>query len=249
MYKTKQLNELFAKWNKKLKDSANSELFNNVFVNDGIVDCDVFEKQNIKLLFISNEANIDASFVPGSVYDIREDFIQYYERQKDEYRNDKSEVWESSKGKMRERVCCLYQVVTGDFSNINAPYRVARSFAFLNLNKTGGGSNINDRILAFCDEFKDEIKSEIDIISPDIIVWLGCNTLDNEKIRRNLCVTEKNGSYFYNSIPVIRMWHTAYYRSNYGRLGKFDNATIDKLSKKLYDELNAIGWYGANKPI
>lgn len=148
-----------------------------------------------------------------------------------------------SKGKMRERACCLYQVVVSDFSNKKTPYKVAKNFAFINLNKTGGGSNIDDRIFMFCDEFNDELKNEIDIIGPDIIVWLGCNTFDNTKIRRNLCIIEKKGKFYYNNIPVIRMWHTSYYRSNYERLCKFDNIIIDKLSKKLHDELNAIGWY------
>lgn len=99
MDKTKQLNELFDQWNEKLKDSKNIEFFNNVFVKDGIVDRDEFEKQDIKLLFISNEANIDTNQVPGTVYDLRKDFIQYYKRKKDEYKDDESGEWVAVKGK------------------------------------------------------------------------------------------------------------------------------------------------------
>lgn len=148
---------------------------------------------------------------------------------------------------MRERVCCLYQVVINDFSNKNTPYNVAKNFAFMNLNKTGGGAKIDKRIFAFCKEYKDEIKKEIDIISPDIIIWLGSNTFDNIELRTDLGVKEHKGKYYCNNIPVIRMWHTSYYQSKCEKLGVFDNEITDKLSKKLYDELVSIGWYDTKK--
>lgn len=237
MNKTKQLDDLFAKWEEKLKNSKNVELYNKCFIKDGIVDCDVFEKQDKKILFISNEANVGENFDCKNC-DARRDFGDYKNRKKDEYYNSEIKKWQSSKGKMRERVCCLYQVVINDFSNRNTPYNVAENFAFMNLNKTGGEAQIKEKIFAFFEEYKDEIKKEIDIISPDIIIWLGCNTFD--KLRADLGVKEDKRGYYYNDIPVVRMWHTSYYRSKCEGFGKFDNKIIDKLSKKLYDELKKL---------
>ncbi len=235
MNRTEELDKLFVQWNQKRMDSVNFETYNDIFIKDGIVDYDIFKKQDIKVLFISNEANIGTDF-NSKDSDIRYDFKVYNKRQKDEYA-----------GKIRERVCCLYQVVINDFSNKDAPYRVAKNFAFMNLNKTGGGSTINDRISTFCDEFKDEIKKEIDIICPDIIIWLGCNTFDNDKIRVAVGIEKHKGQYYYNNTPVIRMWHTSYYQSKREELGIFNNKITDKLSKKLYDELFNIGWYKFEK--
>lgn len=242
MDKTKKLDELFVQWEQKLKESKDIKIYNSVFIKDGIVDCDVFNKQYIKVLFVSNEANVGENFNCKNC-DIRNEFDIYKSRQKDEYYISEIQKWQPSRGKMRERVCCLYQVVINDFSNKNTPYNVAKNFAFMNLNKTGGGAKIDKRIFAFCKEYKDEIKKEIDIISPDIIIWLGCNTFDNIELRTDLGVKEYKGKYYYNNIPVIRMWHTSYYQSKCEKLGVFDNEITDKLSKKLYDELVSIGWY------
>ena len=86
--KTEQLDELFMEWKQKLNESENFNLYNDIFIKDGIVDCDTFESQNIKVLFISNEANIGDEFNPKDD-DIRNDFKIYNKRKKDEYYNGK----------------------------------------------------------------------------------------------------------------------------------------------------------------
>lgn len=240
--KTEQLDELFKDWKQELNKSKNFNLYNDIFIKDGIVDCDTFESQDIKVLFISNEANIGDEFNPKDD-DIRNDFKIYNKRKKDEYYNVEKKKWETSKGKMRERVCCLYQVIVNDYTEKGSPFEVFDRFAFMNLNKTGGGSEIDHKIISFCEEFKKEIKREIDIISPDLIVWLGCNTFDIKGIRKGIGVKTCQGKYYYNDIPVIRMWHTSYFRSKYEKLGKFDNEIIDKLAAKLHTELENIDWY------
>ena len=117
MDKTKKLDELFVQWEQKLKKSKDIKMYNSVFIKDGIVDCDVFNKQYIKVLFVSNEANVGENFNCKNC-DIRNEFDIYKSRQKDEYYISEIQKWQPSRGKMRERVCCLYQVVINDFSNI-----------------------------------------------------------------------------------------------------------------------------------
>ena len=62
MDKTKQLDKLFVQWELKLKKSKDIEIYNAVFIKDGIVDCDIYKKQDIKVLFVSNEANVGENF-------------------------------------------------------------------------------------------------------------------------------------------------------------------------------------------
>lgn len=249
MDKTKELNNLFEKWEQQVKEANND--YNDTFIRDGIVDLKTFDEQDKKVLFISNEANIEGSKSSEKVYykfgensDIRGEFTDYKTKKIDSYPdpNDKNkEVM--SRGRMRERVCCLYQVIINDFSKKDTPYELADEFAFMNLNKTGGAANIDNRIVSFCEEFNEEIKREIDIIHPDLIVWLGCNTLDNKIIRKCIGVDYSKGKYFYKKIPVIRMWHTSYYRSKCDKLGIFDNEIVDKLAYKLSKELESIDWH------
>lgn len=244
--KTEQLDELFKDWKQKLNESENFNLYNDIFIKDGIVDCDTFERQKNKVLFISNEANIGDEFDLEDD-DIRNDFKIYNKRKKDEYYNGKTKKWETSKGKMRERVCCLYQVIVNDCAEKSTPFEVFDRFAFMNLNKTGGGAKIDHKIILFWEEFKEKIKREIDIISPDLIVWLGCNTFDMTSIRNGIGVKTCKGKYYYNDIPVIRMWHTSYYQSKCKKYGKFDDEITDKLATKLHTELDNIDWYGGSK--
>lgn len=252
MNKTEQLNELFQEWKQKVKISEN-KYNKDVFIKDGIIDLDTFENQRKKVLFISNEANIEGHQETNDAkaegcqksdvdYDNRVEFQEYKTKKIDSYYNSRTKKEEMSKGRMRERVCCLYQVIINDFSNKNTPYELAGDFAFMNLNKTGGKAHIDDRIIKFCCEFNEQIKKEIDIINPDLIVWLGCNTLDNKNSRNCLEVKkDRNGRYFYkDNVPVIRMWHTSYHQSKCQPLGKFDNKIVDKLAYKLSTELKNI---------
>lgn len=221
----KAIDELLDELKKQL---SNNGLFSNrPFIRDGIIDPLKFSQQKTKVLFISNESNIDGYYATNRTeYDLRKEFLEYIDKKHDDW-----------KGKLRERVSSLYQVVINDYSK--KPYEVADCFAFINLNKTGGGNNIDNRILAFCDCYGEFIKSEIDIINPDIIIWLGCNTLDNEEIRKKCGVDYKGNRYSIGDIPVVRMWHTSC-QCKGDLLGKFDNKIIDKLACKLYKELKTL---------
>lgn len=223
MSKTKQLNSLFKRWEEDFRKCYNEKGATeklNKFCLDGIIDEEVFEKQKTKVLFISNEANLGENFKNANgcneIYDRRENFLEYHDKKHDNWT-----------GKLRERVCCLYQVIIDDYST--EPFNVADCFAFMNLNKRGGSNQCDmTHLKKYCSAYKEEIQKEIEIISPDLIIWLGCNSYD-ARIPEIIDVDK--------SIPIIRMWHTSYIGGRARRLNKFKNALIDKLAFKLVQEL------------
>ena len=208
------------------------------FCKDGIIDEQRYVKASKKVLFICNEANID-KHIPSKPYARRGDrcqeFLTYGEQKYDEW-----------SGKMRERICSLYKVIINDYSNDKNPYDVASEFAFMNINKAGGGAEVNDNhIVEYCLEFKDEIEKEIVLIEPEIIVWIGIKTYEQIVEHQILNTELYDGKWFYkigdNRIPIIKMWHTSYFQAEIqidkGFEGKFKNRTIRKLATKLKQEL------------
>ena len=134
---------------------------------------------------------------------------------------------------------CIYQVIVNEYSKPS--YEYAKSFAFINLNKTGGGKQIDDRIRYFCENYGEYIRKEIRIIDPDLIVWLGCNTFDNSFIRENCVGIKKSGDgYYFDEVPVIRMCHTSYSRIRGERLNVFDNVIVDRMAYRLYREIKNL---------
>ena len=221
-----QFEPFFEKWKQEIH--ADKNLIGRPFIKDGIIDDSVFSAQKVKTLFISNESNIDGYFDLNEEYDIRTDFKDYAEKEYD--------CWQ---GKLRERVSSLYQVIVNDFST--PPYEYAKSFAFINLNKTGGGNQIDNRIQHFCKQYGEYIRKEIRIIQPDLIVWLGCNTFDNVFIREDCVGIKKSEEGFcFDKVPVIRMCHTSYSRIRGERLNVFDNAIVDRMAYRLNKEIENL---------
>ena len=221
-----QLEPLFDEWKQNV--FADKELKERPFIKDGIIDETVFGEQKTKTLFISNESNIDGYFDLEKEYDIRTDFKEYSETGYDSWR-----------GKLRERVSSLYQVIVNDYSS--SPSTYAKSFAFINLNKTGGGNLIDNRIQYFCKQYGEYTKKEIGIIQPDLIIWLGCNTFDNTFIRENCIGIKKSSNGFcFDGIPVIRMCHTSFSRIRGEGLTVFNNAIIDRMAYRLNKEIENL---------
>ena len=220
------LDSLFEEWKQQIcKDEV---LRARPFIKDGIIDDTVYNKQKIKTLFVSNESNIDGYFDLNTDYDIRTDFKIYAKTGCDNWR-----------GKLRERVSCLYQVVVNSYNN--SPCEYAKSFAFINLNKTGGGNQIDNRIQYFCERYKEYIRKEIELIHPNLIVWLGCNTFDNDFIRESCVGIIKSGdTFYYNETPVIRMCHTSYSHIKGERLNAFDNVIVDRMAYRLNREIGGV---------
>ena len=241
MTKTEQLNLLFEDWDKARKcynEDNDHDLFK--FCLDGIIDEKEFNKQKIKVLFISNEANLGEDFKhrdeTNNVYDRRINFLEYKKEQYDEW-----------VGKLRERVSALYQVIKNDY---NDPiYSVADQFAFINLNKRGGTDKWDiEHLEKYCTAYKEEIIKEIEIISPDLIVWLGCNSFDST-IPETLGFEKSEDGYIAylllkslnKKISALRMWHTSTRSRMAETINVFPhNRIIDKLATKLYQELERI---------
>ena len=226
MTKTEELDQLFERW--IAKQNAKGE---KSFCKDGIVNEEVFSKEKTRLLIISNESNDGKKSTPV-LADRRIAFRDYFSLGHDNWR-----------GKLRERCCEMYKLLTDQKEM--PTNEAALHFAFMNLNKQGGGeiSNVS-HIAQYCDSYKNEILEEIRIIDPDIIIWSGlktisiaCNQLGVKEQDgvKTLCV---NG----RSVPVIATWHTSYYRGKNEPLPGYSNRTVGKLMKKLNDELVKAKW-------
>ena len=182
-------------------------------------------------MFISNEANdkeyLDANDLGTSRI---KSFEDYYESGIDNWG-----------GKLRERVCALYKVITNNYKI--SEQEVALNFAFININKRGGDKDISngEHIREYLRYYANEIKKEITIINPDIIVWLGCKTYDMNLHIECLGAEKTKGKVYLNindkQIPILRMWHTSYYRARNKPMEIFENKITGKLAAKMKMEL------------
>ena len=254
--KAETLDELFNIWKeahsteseedwKKTRGSSKNIPKDN-FIGDGIIDPEVFKKENYKILFISNEANIDNPKYE-KIGDRRNSFNEYYND------NDHYDNW---KGKMRERVCAVFNELIQEPSP--EYYKSAKRFAFMNINKRGGNNQIGDgsHIKEYCNLYKEFIEKEIKLIDPDLIVWLGIKTY-NMNLLKNIGANYKGNILFLSingkDVPIMKMWHTSNWRgsrkslNNYSDFEKeymsigINNKIIVKLAAKArleYDLLN-----------
>lgn len=253
--KKKRLEKLFERWLEKQHNEANESIkktkieSDNVtkdhFCKDGIVNEKVFEEEKVKVLFISNEANIDDYESVANVIGDRNKCFQEYSD------GEEKDKW---KGKMKERLCELYNVIVGNDNKVIPSRKAAEHFAFMNINKRGGAGDIGDgkHIFNYFLYYNDEICEEISIINPDIIVWLGCNTYDmctkrklninGENIENPFPFCERNGLKYFimgeKEIPLVRMWHTSFVRSTITPLKGYDNQIIGKLCAKMKIEMD-----------
>lgn len=240
--KTNQLEKLFIKWKDKQVNESEKDwkktkgttkyVSKSYFCEDGIIDEKVFEKEKIKVLFITNEANDDINGLDENIDSSRvKAFKEYHDVKKDDW-----------KGKLRERVCAIYKVIINNYDLHE--YEVSYNFAFMNLNKRAGTKKITDKhIERYVELYKDEIISEIQIINPDIIVWLGINTYYlNQYLDAYLedkrCYMNINSK----RVPILRMPHTSYaFTLKDKPMDKFENKINGKLATRIQKELERFG--------
>lgn len=243
--KTQKLQVLFADWQEAQKNEpdsswqitngGNSNITKAHFQIDGIVDEEVFADEQRKILFISNEAN-------GNEYGAKERVVSNC---LDDYRTYYEIGYDNWKGKMRERVCALYKIAARrrDISDADA----AIHFAFMDLNKRGGGASVKggEHIVKYCEIYADFIRQEIEIIDPDVVIWLGTNTYDRNIACRFLGAKDIGHKRYFmlfgKQVPIIRMWHTAYYQSKIESLPGYRDKTVGKLCAKLETEMTRYG--------
>ncbi len=217
--KNDRLESLFKKWEQAHENEPEESLKKTIsgkyitkahFRRDGIIDEAIFSQEKRKVLFISNEANDDEYSAKNGIIKTN-NLIDYQNYAKSGY-----DDW---KGKMRERTSEMYKIAAGIPRNAISNSDAALHYAVMDLNKRGGTSSIDKglHIQAYCRYYKDFIKKEIEIIDPDIIVWLGTKTYDME-IPSILGAygPAKRKSFRINNkvVPIIRMWHTSYTYGN-----------------------------------
>lgn len=252
--KKEKLEKLFDEWQvHQMKES--DEDFENTkgntiyitkkhFCKDGIICEEKYEKEKIKILFITNEANDDS-------YDAKNNIITSRIKSFNDYYNDEN-VEKFWRGKMRTYICSLYKAIIEDYQI--PTNKVAQNFAFMNLNKPGGGNNIKDdnykrgkrnHIEEYVKIYKKEIKNEIEIIDPDIIIWLSFETYDMNLHIKYLGAYEEEGKVFLDvknkNVPILKLCHTSRARflsNNIHPDSNFHNRSIGKMVTMMREELN-----------
>ena len=240
--KSEQLEQLFIEWEYAQENEPDSSwkltqggenITKSHFRRDGIIDEAVFSKEKRKVLFISNEPN-DNNYSAKSIIKPNniDDYQKYYDTGDDDW-----------KGKMRERTSAIYKVVAGIEINEMSDSDAAIHYAVMDLNKRGGGADVKgaSHIQEYCKYYKDFIKKEIEIINPDVVVWLGTNTFDKNLHINYLGAKQITDKIYFllddKQIPILRMWHTSFYQGKIEPLQGYTNRIIGKLCAKCRMEM------------
>ena len=246
--KSERLEQLFLDWENaqknepdaiwKLTNGGNSNITKEHFRRDGIIDEATFGKERVKVLFISAEANDNeysalTNSRPNSVDDYRE------------YHFTGNETW---KGRMRERLAELYKVISGMERDAMSNPEAAMHFAIMDINKRGGGPEINGgkHLKAYCKHYAGFIRREIEIIDPDIVAIVGTNLYDLGLHKSFLGAFSSNGNCYFDlkgkKVPILSLWQTSYYQGkNEPLAGYEDNRTIGKQAERCVNELKRFG--------
>ena len=246
--KSAQLEQLFLEWQSaqnnepdkiwKFTNGGNANITKEHFRRDGIIDEATYEKERVKVLFISAEANDnDYSALtnphPNSANDYRE------------YHLTGNETW---KGRMRERLAELYKIISGTDRNSMSNPEAAMHFAIMDINKRGGGSNIKsgEHIKEYCRYYAGFIRKEIEIIDPDVIGIIGTNLYNMDLHCRFLGAFSENGRCWFElsgkKVPILSLWQTSYYQGRSKSLvGYEDNQIFGKQAARCVEELKRFG--------
>ena len=245
MNKQEQLNQLFKEWknahhlepDESLKKTINGKYIDkDFFEKDGIIDEVAYLNEKTKVLFISAEANADEYNAKNGIKetDYCKVYIDYYYSGKDDW-----------KGKMRERLSAIYGCIT------NQPempfHELANRFAVMDLNKRGGKSTLDggEHIKHYVEYYKEYIKKEIEIINPDLVVWIGLN-ICHLGIPSLLGFEYKNDVLLFKInekiVPSITIWQTSYYQARIEPIPNYKNRIIGKLCAKAKLEMDYLNY-------
>lgn len=159
--KNQPLEELFEQWeNKQCKqnDVNADKIEASSFLPDGIIDEAGFENARPKLLFIAKESNMKGKSSQKGDFWLK----RVYEK-------------EELPRLFGTRIIAMANAALhNNFESYDKNADILESVAFMNINKRGGALRSSDKDLKkYAKSYCDEIKSEIEIISPDIIVCCG----------------------------------------------------------------------------
>lgn len=227
MTDTERLNALFEEWlvpDEKYyyevnKNNDNAPKYNpKVFVKDGIVDEESYKRQDKKILFVLKEAYLKDK---GGIYKSDNEDHDVREWLKDKNMAHNRGILSVSPATWRRIMEWTYgirhtdETVSAEFPDeiyikTDREYDVERfiteffgTIAVMNIKKSYGRSiSKNYNLTEYAREFKTQLKKEIEIISPDIIVCCGTanmlNAVYDGEIRKALnsgdhCIFPKNG--------------------------------------------------------
>ena len=179
------------------------------FRRDGIIDEKTFENEKRKVLFISAEANDDQYSVssnekPNSV----DDYVEYSRT-----------GYESWKGRMRERLAEMYKVICRIERNSMSNPEAVLHFSIMDINKRGGGSDMKKgtHVREYCRYYADFIRTEIDIISPDVVAIIGSRLYDMNLHTDYLDAINEGGKCYFlingKKVPILSLYQTCFFIS------------------------------------
>lgn len=193
-YKLKLL-DLFEEWEK-----CNIKYLGK-FVKDGIIDIDLYQRSNLKILFILKEANDPTQNSWDLTDTLRNEF----------------------KGNFTNRLAEWAYGILNNFPPLNLLpdahelHRALKSTSILNLKKTGGTSTSKvEEIIAHVKQDKEFILREIEIINPDVIVG-GVGTKEKGEIWKilfpNIMLTSSGYDIVigkWNEMKLVDFYHPSY---------------------------------------
>ena len=240
----KDLEQLFSLWQRAQADESEEswELTKGSAINitrehfrrDGIIDNDIFQQEDRKILFISSEANDDAYSAKTTVSPSTiDDYIKYHVCRHDDW-----------KGKMRERLSEIYKVISHkDRYSISNP-DAALHFSVMDINKRGGGALIgnDNHVEHYCKAYASFIREEIEIINPDVVAIVGTNLFRANLHGKYLgAITDGGRDYFIideKKVPILSLWQTSYYQGKCNvAKGYEDNRIIGKQVSRALQEM------------
>lgn len=191
-----KLEDLFNRWMERQKEEkgwekttvGGREILRWHFTKDGMVDPEAYEASHYKILVVLKEANIADNKTEEWLKEHRIDDQRYWYR---EFVNGTIQdgVWKDEDGCRKKsdnipqkesigRMAYLLQKyaknqkIDDDRPSGKEIQNAVKQVAFMNLNKRGGAQKTNEKVLgAYVEEYKKEIKEEIEILQPDYIIW------------------------------------------------------------------------------
>ncbi len=208
MGKVEKLNELFEKWKKEqeeevdVNDKENQSTIPSLKVSKDSFTYDgfVFDEKDNTVLYMLAESNLDGkikdneTFWLKSVYKIRNNNLKITKRIE----------------QMQEYLCN------------KIPELSMKDISYMNINKRGGFAECNKQTLYnYYNKYKDNILREIEIITPQVIVFCAGNKSIYDDLKKNV-----------NCKYIIDMYHPSYqYVSDEKYIEKFKEE-FEKLLEK-----------------
>ena len=239
------IDELFKVWkDKQLKDSKNTGN-TGFFERDGYIEKEKYRDSNKKILFLLKEANILAykhNKNPSSIEEENQkDFYLEFGEEKYRFGNGLFVRAKDNRPKQKEKIARMARFLLEKSNNkkISSNYEDLKEslfqVAFMNINKMGGYERANYKLLhEYYMEYKEYILQEINILNPDIIIFMA----KDEEIENDIKEFFKKKN---KKIRIVKMLHTAAYGKNLNLDVKEEKFANEKFYKKYNLEYEGNG--------